>query len=451
MIHGGLSAFRGKRVLLLQGPLGPFFRRLAADLTEAGAVVHKVNFNGGDWLFFPGPRAIAFRGRPEAWPAFFESLLDRLKIDIVLLFGDCRLYHREAHAIAMARGLDIGVFEEGYLRPDWITLELFGVNGHSQIPRDPDFYRGLPQLPASAPEQPVEHAFRITALWATLYYLSASLLKPLFPHYLHHRPLTLLEALPWIRAGWRKLYFAGREGHVLNQLVAEKSRQFFLVPLQVHNDSQVCVHSPYADVSEFIEEVVASFAAHAPAKMLLVIKHHPRDRGYHDYTRQVRKLRQQFGLGGRLLYVHDLHLPTLLAHASGAVVINSTVGLSALHHNVPTKTTGSAFYDMEGLTFQGSLDAFWTKSWATVPNRELFKRFRGFLQHCMLLNGSFYRRLPGSRLRSGIMWTGDSEWLPCETRFSAKDATRAGHAGGGEFSLDRDPGKPQRVEPAHTR
>jgi len=48
MIHGGLPASRGKRVLLLQGPQGPFFRRLAADLTEAGAVVHKVNFNGGD-------------------------------------------------------------------------------------------------------------------------------------------------------------------------------------------------------------------------------------------------------------------------------------------------------------------------------------------------------------------------------------------------------------------
>jgi capsular polysaccharide export protein len=45
--------------------------------------------------------------------------------------------------------------------------------------------------------------------------------------------------------------------------------------------------------------------------------------------------------------VHDLHLPTLLAHASGTVVINSTVGPSALHHKVPSKTTGSAFYDME--------------------------------------------------------------------------------------------------------
>jgi capsular polysaccharide export protein len=309
----------------------------------------------------------------------------------------------------------------------------------------------LPRRPPGEPEQQVGNAFRITALWVTLYHLSASLLKPLFPLYRHHWPLTLLEALPWIRAGWRKLYFAGREGHVLNQLAAERTRQFFLVPLQVHNDSRVCVHSPYLDVSEFIEEVVGSFAVHAPARMLLVIKHHPRDRGYHDYSRQIRTLRRQFGLGERLLVVHDLHLPTLLAHASGAVVINSTVGLAALHHKVPTKTTGSAFYDMDGLTYQGSLDALWAKAWAAVPHRELYQRFRGFLQHCMLLNGSFYRRLPGSRLRSGILWTGDSQWLPCETRSSAKDATRAAHAGGGELLLDRDPGKQQRAEPAHTR
>jgi capsular polysaccharide export protein len=421
MINGGLPSFGGKRVLLLQGPLGPFFRRLAADLAEAGAEVHKVNFNGGDWLFFPGAGSISFRGCPEAWPEFFESLLERLRIDVVFLFGDCRRYHREAHAIATARGLDIGVFEEGHLRPDWITLERSGVNGHSLIPRDPEFYRNLPPPPPAEPEQRVEKAFRMTALWAILYYVAACFLRPFFPHYRHHRPLTLLEALPWIRAGWRKLYFAVKERGVLNRLVGGKSKQFFLVPLQVHNDSQVCVHSPYADVSEFIEEVVTSFAAHAPAKMSLVIKHHPRDRGYHDYSRQVRKLQRRLGLEGRLIYVHDLHLPTLLAHASGAVVINSTVGLSALHYGVPTKTTGSAFYDMEGLTYQGGLDTFWSKAWAAVPDHALFGRFRVFLQRCMLINGSFYRRLSGSRLKSGILWVGDSQWLPSEPPAVADD------------------------------
>ena len=38
--------FRGRNILMLQGPVGPFFARLAKDLQWAGAKVHKVNFNG---------------------------------------------------------------------------------------------------------------------------------------------------------------------------------------------------------------------------------------------------------------------------------------------------------------------------------------------------------------------------------------------------------------------
>src|SRR5256885_12968535 len=73
---GGVTADRGapmsdarrdtlhaKRVLLLQGPVGPFFRRLATLLRAAGAEVHKVNFNGGDCLFFPTD-ALTWRGHP---------------------------------------------------------------------------------------------------------------------------------------------------------------------------------------------------------------------------------------------------------------------------------------------------------------------------------------------------------------------------------------------------
>src|SRR5207244_12082024 len=87
------AALRGKRVLLLQGPVGPFFRRLAARLRAAGAEVHKVNFNGGDGLFYP-TGAISWRGHPGDWPQFLARLLEERRIDIVLLFGDCRSEER---------------------------------------------------------------------------------------------------------------------------------------------------------------------------------------------------------------------------------------------------------------------------------------------------------------------------------------------------------------------
>jgi capsule polysaccharide modification protein KpsS len=44
-----------RHALLLQGPVGPFFRRLADELCARGTAVSKVNFNPGDSLFYRGP------------------------------------------------------------------------------------------------------------------------------------------------------------------------------------------------------------------------------------------------------------------------------------------------------------------------------------------------------------------------------------------------------------
>lgn len=74
------------------------------------------------------------------WPAFLSEVIDVHAIDAVMLFGDCRAYHRIAHEIAKERRLEVGVFEEGYIRPDCITLERDGVNGNSTLPDNPIFY-----------------------------------------------------------------------------------------------------------------------------------------------------------------------------------------------------------------------------------------------------------------------------------------------------------------------
>ena len=402
VIRHGLDSFKGKRVLLLQGPVGPFFRRLARDLQWAGAQVCKVNFNGGDWLFYP-TGAIAFRRKTEEWPGFFARLIDERKIDIVLLFGDCRPIHAAIHAIATRRGVEVGVFEEGYIRPDYITLERIGVNGYSLIPRMPIFYLNNSSQPAPEPRQ-VINPFRYVVLWAILYYFASSLLSPLFRHYRHHRPLNILEALPWLRAVWRKAYYDLTEHGVEALLRGSYSGEFFLVPLQVHNDAQVHVHSQFDSVTAFIRHVMASFAKNAPSSTVLVIKHHPLDRGYRDYSRCIQKEAEALGISERVLSIHDQHLPTLLGQSRGVVVINSTVGLSAVHHDTPVKVCGSAVYDMQGLTFQGSLDEFWQAASSEKIDRKLYNRFRNFLINQTQLNGNFYTRMdiPGSY--TGLVW-----------------------------------------------
>ena len=399
-----LASFSGKNVLLLQGPLGPFFMHLSRDLRKVGAKVTKVNFNGGDWLFSSGS-CVNYTGHAIDWPKFLSRLIKDRKVDVILLFGDCRSLHRMALKLAVPMGIDVGVFEEGYVRPDYITFERYGVNANSQLPRDASHYLAVePHIRAA---QPVGNVFWFAALWAIIYYLASSLLWPIFRRYQHHRPLTILEAWPWIKSGFRKLIYAQIEQDIEDRLVNDYSKHFFLVPLQVHNDAQVHVHSPYKSVVDFIESVIASFVKNAPHESLLVIKHHPMDRGYHDYTDEIRQLSIAYNAPDRILYIHDQHLPTLLQHSAGVVLINSTVGLSTLHHNIPLKVCGDAIYDMHGLTFQESLDDFWIGSRNFKINTRLYISFVSYLIGMTQFNGSFYRKLPDTSNTAGIVWSDD--------------------------------------------
>ena len=60
---------------------------------------------------------------------------------------------------------------------------------------------------------------------------------------------------------------------------------------------------------------------------------------------------------GRLVQVGTPH--ELLCNAAGVVTVNSTVGVTALHHGVPVKVLGNAVFDVAGLTCQAPLAAFW--------------------------------------------------------------------------------------------
>ena len=382
-----LRRFRGRHLLLLQGPNGLFFRNVARHLERFGARVSKVNFNPGDTLFFRGPNVVYYRGDIAAWPEFFSQLVRERKIDAVLLFGDCRAYHRLAIEQSHALDLDVYVFEEGYLRPDFITFERDGVNGHSRLSRDPEFYREI--HPKALPNpRPVGDVFPRAAWFSGTYALANTLFGWRYPYYQHHRDLNAVrQAGYWLRGGIRRALHAMRDREINARLVAGTMPPYFLVPLQVHLDSQIG-HSSFKTVGEFIELVVGSFAAHAPADTTLILKHHPFDRPYRDYGALINRLRSALALGSRLVYVDVINLPAALRHARGTVVINSTVGLSSVHHGTPVKCLSSPVYDIPGLTHQGPLSSFWREPGAVDAN--LFRSFRYFLRRNNQINGSVW-------------------------------------------------------------
>ncbi len=379
--------------------MGPFFRFFADELEAQGIEVIKVNFNAGDAFYFRGPEARSYRGRLRDLGAYLEQLIHGRRIDGIVLFGDGRPIHRTAIEVAERLQVRIFVFEEGYLRPDWVTFEEGGVNGHSSLPRDPAFYRGIQPVTLEAAR--VGATFGRAGWFSTVYSIALTLGWLLYPHYRHHRPLNAFsEAFYWVRGGVRKLVFARRERNVLGELASKQHKRFFLVAMQVHCDYQL-KHSRFESVEEFLKEVVASFAANGPKDKLLVIKSHPMDRPYREHGRLVRALARRHGLQDRMIHVHDLHLPTLLRHACGTVMINSTVGLQSIQEGTPVAVLGNAIYDMPGLAFQGKLEEFWRDPGNVDAN--LYGAFRQHLLRTNQANGSFYRRLPGTS-PSGLIW-----------------------------------------------
>src|SRR5690606_14826455 len=100
----GLEQLRGRHVLLLQGPAGPFFRRVSGHLRRRGCRITKVNFNSGDDLYYRGAEVVRFRGARDQWPAFLARLFDERGIEAIVLFGDCRPLHRVAIEHGRASG-----------------------------------------------------------------------------------------------------------------------------------------------------------------------------------------------------------------------------------------------------------------------------------------------------------------------------------------------------------
>ena len=295
--------------------------------------------------------------------------------------------------MALKLKIEIFVFEEGYVRPHYITLEKYGVNDYSRLSKDPKFYLKQKKIIL---ENPLYSTPDPTCNWivVTSYYVIASLLSFMYPNYKHHRNFSASkEFVNGIRNLYRNVFYKYIDKKHLKTIKKDISKKYYFVPLQTHNDFQILQHSSYGSIEVFITEVLESFSKHAKKNTWLMFKHHPIDRGRKNYTKLINQLANNLGVQQRVLIAHDLHLPTCLKNARGTVTINSTVGISSLHHETPTITLGNAIYDIKGLTCKDmSLDEFWKNY--KKPDQELFKKYRDFLIQNTQLNGSFYGRMP---------------------------------------------------------
>jgi len=380
-----------RRFLFLQGVCSPFFSRLALALHQDGHHVSKVNFTVGDSVYWHQGHATAFRGPMSGLDAFYTKQFQDKDVSDIVLFGDCRPVHRPAITLAQAAGIRVHVFEEGYFRPYWITLERNGVNGYSSLPRDSNWYREKAKnLPHFDNGESFHSPFWKRAAYDVYYNFWAGL-NPLLHHGVRsHIPYTPIEEyLAYLK---RSIRIRSREYcsklHQAQLIAESKTNPYYLLPLQLATDSQIVFHSPFKTMLEALRHVLESFSRKSPKNTRLAVKIHPLDPGLVDYYSYLKKWSNELNISNRTFYLESGNLPSLLSNTKGVVTVNSTVGSSALIHSKPTIALGNAIYDISGLTFQEKLDNFWENG--QPPDRNLLINFRDVVIHRTQINGGFY-------------------------------------------------------------
>ena len=374
-----------QRFLFLQGPPGPFFDRLGSALRDLCHAFHRINLNAGDADSWSGP-AVDYRGTSERWPSFVDDYLVQHAITDVILFGDCRPLHNAARGMARLRGVRVHVFEEGYIRPNWATLELDGVNGHSTLPRDPKWYLDAARtLPPLAQRPTVPSRFRRRAQEATSYYARTSLGKWRFPHYKSHRDRSAAaEALGWLKQFAMRKHHEGQAEAALSLL---EGRRYFTLPLQLSSDHQIRIHSLFGTMQAGASYVIESFARSAPADTLLLVKEHPLDSSLFSWLHFIRREARRLNVEDRVIFAKGGHIGDIVEGSLGVVTVNSTTGTLALESGVPVIALGQAVYNIPGITFDGPLDAFWSRP--TPPDPRIWDAFSRVLQARCLVYGGF--------------------------------------------------------------
>ena len=133
-----------------------------------------------------------------------------------------------------------------------------------------------------------------------------------------------------------------------------------MVILQVSSDSQIKKGSQIGDNYQFIEYVIKNFSKSRIKNVNLIFKHHPRDRGYNNYSEIIKSKSIKYGIRNCTFYIHDYYLSKIFQNPNcrGTVLINSTVGYQSLFHSIPVKSLGKSPYNFDGLTDQRDLISF---------------------------------------------------------------------------------------------
>lgn len=361
-------------------------------ITAAGAEVWRVGFNRGDRVFWPlNDRFVAYHGPPQDWPETCRALMEAKGITDLVLYGDTRPIHAQAIAAARAAGITVHVFEEGYLRPYWVTYERGGSNGHSRLMQASlaEMQAALTRVDMDLPDAPARWGdMRQHIFWGALYHWHVLTGGREFTQFRPHRDLTVgqefllycrrLALLPLHR--WERMLATWR--------IRRGGFPYHLVLLQLEHDASFRSHSPFRSMTEFLEVVLDGFAKGAPPHHHIVFKAHPLEDGRAPLRRTLRRLAAQHGVADRVHWVRGGKLAGLLNQARTAVTVNSTAGQQVLWRGLPLKVFGDAVYAKPEFVSSQPLAEFFSQG--TRPDSRAYRDYRHYLLETSQIPGGFY-------------------------------------------------------------
>ena len=386
--------------LFLQGPHGPFFYRLGRMLQRAGADVLRVGFNAGDRAFWFQPSTyIPFRGALSDWSATFDDLVSEHHVTDIVLYGDTRPVHAQAIERANALGLRVHVFEEGYMRPFWVSYERGGSNGNSRLMETSvtQMQTALERSDMEAPMPPSHWGdMRQHVFYGALYHWFVMFRNGDYRNFRTHRDIPVIKEFQLYVKRLLLMPLQSVERRIATWRVRNGGFPYHLALLQLEHDSSFQMHSPFETMTDFLELVIRDFAKGAPQHHHLVFKAHPLEDGRVPVRKSLKEMAARYGVPKRVHYVRGGKLARLLNDARTAVTVNSTAGQQVLWRGIPLKPFGSAGYSKPEFVSDQPLAQFFKG--AERPDNRAYKDYRRYLLETSQVPGGFYSRRGRQRL-----------------------------------------------------
>ncbi len=272
---------------------------------------------------------------------------NRIRPDLVMSWNGTTPRIRAAMKLAEARDIPTLYFEQGNF-PNTLICDPKGVN-YEGLMRDfevtltfnreriESFLEQLRSRPVSKKRRAaVSGSALADAL--LLFFVRRSPFHPTL--YFDHD--KTVDPPRFFRGTWRYVSRKLAAGNARPETPPPLPERFIFLPLQVHDDTQIIVHSP---LIRMMEELVDETIEALPEGWDLVVKSHPSDEGRRGYAVISEMLE-----GPRYHFLRRGNTLELVKRSSCVVTVNSTVGLEALAMEKPVVVLGDAVYAGRRLT-----------------------------------------------------------------------------------------------------